>query len=283
MQTLGYYDGKYDEIDKMVVPFDDRSHYYGDGVYDATCAGNHVIFNLDEHVDRFFNSAALLKIEIPHTKQEVKDILNEMVKKVDGDELFVYWQVTRAVAPRNHVFPEGQKGRLWVMIRPSKIGDPSKTLKLMTVEDTRFLHCNIKTLNLIPNCMAMQQAVEAGCDEVVFHRGDRVTECAHSNVHILKDGALKTAPCDNLILPGITRAHRIAQCKAMGIPVIEEPFTVQEMMEADEIFFTSASALCCRIEEIDGQKVGGRDPERIARIQKAAWNEALEEVRQIKG
>ena len=103
MQTLGYYDGKYDEIDKMVVPFDDRSHYYGDGVYDATCAGNHVIFNLDEHVDRFFNSAALLKIEIPHTKQEVKDILNEMVKKVDGDELFVYWQVTRAVAPRNHV------------------------------------------------------------------------------------------------------------------------------------------------------------------------------------
>ena len=73
MQTLGYYDGKYDEIDKMVVPFDDRSHYYGDGVYDATCAGNHVIFNLDEHVDRFFNSAALLKIEIPHTKQEVKD------------------------------------------------------------------------------------------------------------------------------------------------------------------------------------------------------------------
>ena len=92
MQTLGYYDGKYDEIDKMVVPFDDRSHYYGDGVYDATCAGNHVIFNLDEHVDRFFNSAALLKIEIPHTKQEVKDILNEMVKKVDGDELFVYWQ-----------------------------------------------------------------------------------------------------------------------------------------------------------------------------------------------
>ena len=163
MQTLGYYDGKYDEIDKMVVPFDDRSHYYGDGVYDATCAGNHVIFNLDEHVDRFFNSAALLKIEIPHTKQEVKDILNEMVKKVDGDELFVYWQVTRAVAPRNHVFPEGQKGRLWIMIRPSKIGDPSKTLKLMTVEDTRFLHCNIKTLNLIPNVMASELGKQHGC------------------------------------------------------------------------------------------------------------------------
>ena len=110
-----------------------------------------------------------------------------------------------------------------------------------------------------------------------------MTECAHSNVHILKDGALKTAPCDNLILPGITRAHRIAQCREMGIPVIEEPFTVREMMEADEVFFTSASALCCRIEEIDGQKVGGRAPELIAWIQKAAWDEALAEVRQING
>ena len=158
-----------------------------------------------------------------------------------------------------------------------------RSRKAITMEDTRYFHCDIKTINLLPAVIYTQRAEEAGCDETILHRGDRVTECAHSNVHILKDGALKTAPCDNLILPGITRAHRIAQCKAMGIPVIEEPFTVQEMMEADEIFFTSASALCCRIEEIDGQKVGGRDPERIARIQKAAWNEALEEVRQIKG
>lgn len=82
-------------------------------------------------------------------------------------------------------------------------------------------------------------------------------------MHILKDGVFKTAPCDNLILPGITRAHRIAQCREMGIPVVEEPFTLEEMMNADEVFFTSASALCCRIEEIDGKKVGGRDAELI--------------------
>ena len=66
MQTLGYYDGKYDEIDKMVVPFDDRSHYYGDGVYDATCAGNHVIFNLDEHVDRLFRMRNLVFLTVQH-------------------------------------------------------------------------------------------------------------------------------------------------------------------------------------------------------------------------
>ena len=110
-----------------------------------------------------------------------------------------------------------------------------------------------------------------------------MTECAHSNVHILKNGALKTAPCDNLILPGITRAHRIAQCREMGIPVIEEAFSVQEMMDADEIFFTSCSALCCRITEIDGKPVGGRDPQLIKRIQDAAWQEAMDEVAELKG
>lgn len=89
MKTLGYYDGKYDEIDRMTIPFDDRSHYYGDGVYDATCAGNHVIFNMEEHVDRFYNSAGLLRIQIPYTREELKEILTEMVKKVDADEVIV--------------------------------------------------------------------------------------------------------------------------------------------------------------------------------------------------
>ena len=83
MQTLGYYDGKYDEIDKMVVPFDDRSHYYGDGVYDATCAGNHVIVNLDDHVDRLVDSGALLKIGSMHTKEDDKYNVHEKVNKVE--------------------------------------------------------------------------------------------------------------------------------------------------------------------------------------------------------
>ena len=93
---------------------------------------------------------------------------------------------------------------------------------------------------------------------------------------------LHTAPCDNLILPGITRAHRIAQCRELGITVVEEPFTVTELMEADEVFFTSASALCCRVTTINGKPVGGRDEETIRRIQQAAWDEAMGEVAVIK-
>ena len=101
-------------------------------------------------------------------------------------------------------------------------------------------------------------------------------------MHIIKDGVLKTAPCDELILPGITRAHILGICKRAGIPVVEEPFTVEELMAADEVFFTSASALCCRVTTIDGKPVGGRDEATIRRIQKAAWDEALGEVAAIR-
>lgn len=274
MENLGYYNGKFDLIENMTVPFDDRVHYYGDGVYDATCAGNHIIFNLEEHIERFFNSAGLLRIKIPHTKEELKNILNEMVKKVDGDQLFVYWQVTRAVAPRNHAFPD-KPANLWIMIRPSKIGDPKKLLKLITVEDTRFLHCNIKTLNLIPNVMAAQKTAEAGCDECVFHRGERVTECAHSNVSIMKDGKFITPPTDHYILPGIARAHLVKMSKKLGIPVDETPFTVKEMMEADEVIVSSSSNFCLSACEIDGVKVGGKAPELLHKLQDALMEEYL--------
>ena len=175
----------------------------------------------------------------------------------------------------------GEKPSLWVWVKPDSLDPLDRSYRCITCEDTRFFHCDIKTINLLPNVLYTQRAEAAGCEEAILHRGNRVTECAHSNVHILKGGVMKTAPCDHLILPGITRAHRIAQCREMGIPVIEEPFTLEEMMEADEIFFTSASALCCRVGEIDGRSVGGRAPELIRRIQKAAWDEALDEVRRL--
>ena len=279
MENLGYYDGKYDLIENMTVPFDDRAHYYGDGVYDATCAGNHIIFNLDEHIDRFYNSAGLLQIKIPHTKEELKKILNEMVNKVDGNELFVYWQVTRAVAPRKHVFPE-KAAKVWIMIRPSRLGDPNKLLKLITIEDTRFLHCNIKTINLLPNVMASQKGELAGCDEIIFHRGDRVTECSHSSLHIIKDGKFITPPADHYILPGIARAHLIKMCKQLYIPVDETIFTVKEMMEADEVMISSSSNFCLSAYEIDGQKVGGKAPELLHKLQEALMEEYLVATKQ---
>lgn len=272
MKTLGYYNGRFDELDKMMIPMNDRVCYFGDGVYDATLARNYKIFAIDEHIDRFFNSAGLLKIEIPHTKQEVKELLYEMLNKMDSGNMFVYWQVTRGTGLRNHKFTEGP-GNMWVMLKPAELKDMDRKLKLVTAEDTRFFHCNIKTLNLIPSVMAAERAEAAGNDETVFHRGDRVTECAHSNVHIIQDGMLKTAPADNLILPGIARAHLIAMAKKLGIPVNETPYTVDELMNAEEVIVTSSSQLCMVAESVDGKPVGGKQPELIGRLQQALLEE----------
>ena len=278
MKNLGYYNGKFGEIEEMSIPMNDRVCFFGDGVYDATYSRNYKIFTLDEHVDRLYNSASLLGMNIAETKDEMKAILNEMVSKMDTGENFVYWQVTRGSGLRNHVFPENAKTNLWITISHRDIVDTYKKVKLITMEDTRFLHCNIKTLNLIPSVIASEKAKQAGCDETVFHRGDRVTECAHSNVHIIKDGVFITAPTDNLILPGIARAHLIKACKKLGIPVSETPFTVAELMDADEIIISSAGSLCLAAEEIDGKKAGGRAPELLRRLQDEVLREFMEET-----
>lgn len=278
LKNLGYYNGNYGEIEEMSIPMNDRVCYFGDGVYDATYSRNYKIFALDEHIDRIYNSASLLNINITETKDEMKAILQEMVDKMDSGENFVYWQVTRGTAKRNHAFPENEKTNLWITISPKDIVDTYKKIKLITMEDTRFFHCNIKTLNLIPSVMASEKAKQAGCDETVFHRGERVTECAHSNVHIIKDGAFVTAPTDNLILPGIARAHLIRACKKLGIPVSEVPYTVDELMNADEIIVSSSGSLCLAAEEIDGKRVGGKAPELLKKLQDEVLREFIEET-----
>ena len=278
MKNIAYYNGKTGPIEEMMVPMNDRACYFGDGVYDATMAVNHVPMHFDDHIDRIYNSARLIDIEIPMPKEEMKQILQGLIDQVEGDSLFVYWQVTRGVGMRNHPYSGAATGpSLWAWVRPNGMRDVYGAYRCITMEDTRFLHYNIKTINLLPAVIANQRAVEAGCDETIFHRGDRVTECSHSNVHILKDGVLHTAPCDNLILPGIARKHILEICGEQGIPVVEAPFTVDELMAADEVFFSSSSAVTCRVREIDGKPVGMRDEATFAKIRDGYQRKIKEE------
>ncbi len=272
MKELGYYNGTWGPLDQMTVPMNDRASWFGDGVYDATYCRNYKIYMLDAHIDRFFRSAELLKIKIPMTREELATLLQEMVLNVDSHEQFVYWQVTRGYeGSRAHNFSEpALPGNLWVALTLRPVVDTYKPVKLMTMEDTRFLHCNIKTINLIPAVMATHTASEAGCYEAVFHRGDRVTECAHSNVSILKNGVFRTAPTDNLILPGIARANLIRFCGQLGIPVVEEAFTLEELRDADEIIVSSSGAFCIAANELDGRPAGGKAPDLLRALQDTA-------------
>jgi len=279
MENLGYYNGRYDRIEQMTVPMNDRACYFGDGLFEVVYTRNHIPYALEEHMDRMYASAEEIGIRIGLSKEEFSDLLRQLIRKVDSHEQLVYWQVSRGTEMRSHAPMSELTANIWVTIRPMKLRDTYTPMKVITVEDTRFFHCNMKTLNLLPTVLASQAAAKVGADEAIFHRGARVTECAHSNVSILRrDGSLQTAPADNLILSGVARGHLLQFCRAFGIPVIEEPFTVEEMMEADEVIVTSSGTLCRPVGEIDGTPVGGKAPEILKQLQTALVNDFMEKT-----
>ena len=272
MKCLGYYNGKIGPLEEMQVPMCDRGCYFGDGVYEAAYSENGVIFLLDDHLERFFNSAKLLQIEPAHTKQQYKELLTSLLPQLDDTSLLVYWQLTRETAVRNHTFSYGTPN-FWVMIRPYTLFDCLTPFTVILEEDLRHHICHIKTTNLLVNVVTLEKAKQAGCKEAILHRNGRVTECCASNVSIIKNGVFRTAPTDNLILPGISRAHIIMQCKNLGIPVEETPFSTAELFTADEVIISSTGAFCVPVSHIDGKAVGGRAPDILNALREAVFAE----------
>ena len=281
MKSVGYYNGKMGPLEEMTVPMGDRALYFGDGIYEATCVANRVPFALEEHLDRMYNSLRLLEIPFSMERGQVREELQKVIDAAEETPVqFLYWQVSRGVCPRNHPFPGPDvEPSLMAYVKPHAMKPMDRPYKLISMEDIRFKLCNIKTLNLIPSVLANQRAVERGCDEAVLHRGSRVTECAHSNISMLKDGVLRTAPTDELILPGITRKHLLELARTHGIPVEERPFSMVELMNADEVIVTSSSALCMYVESIDGVPVGGKDRPRLKLLQDAYLEKFQRETR----
>ena len=277
MEHIAYYDGKIGLPEELSVPFNDRSHFFGDGVYDAAMGANGKVFLLEDHLDRFYTSAALFRIKVPLAREELATLLTDLLAQVDGPSQFVYWQVVRAsFGDRSHVFNEGDPGVLSAYVNQEDMADPGVPLKLITWPDTRFEHCNAKTLNLLPAVMASQAANAAGAYEAVLHRDGIVTECAHSNVLILKDGTLITHPNDEFILRGIAKTHLIQAAYRAAVPVIERPFTLDELFDADEVIVTASSHLCSVAREVDGEPVGGHDPATIRTLLDIVFREYFE-------
>lgn len=280
MQYVGYYNGEIGDLREMKIPMLDRAVYFGDGCYDATTFANNHIFAAEDHLDRFYNSCKLLEIPFDMSREELQEALQKCIDMNEMDHGMLYWQCSRGTGFRQHNFlPEDVKPNLMIYTVPCELLPMDSTMRLISMEDTRFLHCNIKTLNLIPSVIAYQRCIEQGCQETVFHRGKRVTECAHSNILMLKDGALCTPPRDNLILPGITLKHLLELAEENGIPVKEEPFTMEELKAADEIIVSSSGGLCIQAVELDGQPVGGKDPKNLKILQDAYTEKYKKDVK----
>ncbi|MBQ4108878.1 MAG: aminotransferase class IV, partial [Clostridia bacterium] len=218
MKNLGYYNGKLGEIEELTLPVTDRAFYFGDGVYDAVMCRNNIPYLLKNHIDRIFENAHFLGIVPPISKSELEGLIWELCPLVDGTEKFVYFHISRGSGIRNHEFTK-TPANLFIMIKEQKIDNIYEKMELCTQNDIRYAMCNIKTLNLLPSVLCAENARKNGCGEGVFVRDGFVTECSHSNISILKNGKLVTAPADCHILPGVTRAHLIEAAKKHGVEV----------------------------------------------------------------
>ncbi len=282
MKSIGYYCGEAGELDSLRIPMQDRAMFFGDGVYDFVFGYNGKLFALADHVERFYRSMSRIEIR-PYCDretlyQEIERCM-ELADLQEGEGFQLYLQASRGNCPRNHIFPpESVSSTLLMTVKPFKDPNFRDPLKLVTVEDTRFFHCDIKTLNLLPNVMAAEKAEKAGCQEAVFHRGDNVTECAHSALVILKDGTLTAPPLNELILPSISRAHVMQICEEEGIPTDIRPISLQEVREADEVIVLSTSKLIARADTLDGAPVGMKDADTFFRIRQKYFRRVLDET-----
>jgi D-alanine transaminase len=267
MKVIGYYNGEIGEPQALRVPFNDRALYFGDGVYDATYGRNGKMYKIDSHLKRFYDNLRCMDINFSMPQAELKDILQGLMQKTEGESVFIYWQASRGSELRNHSYSPQIQANLYILLKPAPLKDPDKKVKIITLNDTRYLHCNVKTLNLLPNILAYQQAEREGAGEAAFVRDGQVTECSQSNLFILKDGRVITPPVSRFILPGITRQSILNICKRLDIPYDEKPFGRQELTGADEIFLTSVSRLAIGVSAVDQTPVGGKANELFKTLQ----------------
>ena len=154
--------------------------------------------------------------------------------------------------------------------------------EVCTIEDKRWLHCDIKSLNLLGNILAYDEAVKQGCNEAILNRDGVITEGSHSNVFIVKDGALITHPSNNLILNGITRQIVLMLCERLTIPYEERAFSSEELMAADEVFLTSTTLEITPIVKINGKVIGQTLPVMTRKLQEAYLTEIESECGSLK-
>jgi D-alanine transaminase len=264
LQNLAWIDGLLINLAEAKVPLEDRGYLLGDGVYEVTRVYNGRPFYLSAHLERLQRSADAIRIAIPYSKPQIEKAADELISKSGCGEGYIYMQVTRGSAKRDHLFPADTPPSMTMYTRELNAVLPAEAvapIKCITLPDERWLNCHIKTVNLLPNLLARQKASEAGAVEAILYRpGDLVTEGTRSNVFAVIDGTIRTHPTTNLILPGVTRSIVLSILNDLAIAYREVAFTLQELSKASEVWITSTTMEVNPVAEIDGQPIGGAVP-----------------------
>jgi D-alanine transaminase len=265
MTRVAYVNGRYLPHHAAAVHIEDRGYQFADGVYEVVAVQGGRLVDGDGHLDRLDRSLGELRIAPPMTRRSLEAVMNEVIRRNRIDRGSIYLQMTRAVAARDHPFP--RRGETQVVMTAKRVPPPSPSVaddgvKVITIPDIRWERCDIKTVALLANVLAKQQAREAGAYEAFLVDADgAVTEGSSTNAWIItKDGTVVTRPASNAILDGITRRRVIQLARAAGFKVEERSFTVGELKAAREVFLTSTTSYVTPVSQVDDTVIGNGKP-----------------------
>ncbi|MEG0958272.1 MAG: D-amino-acid transaminase [Erysipelotrichaceae bacterium] len=253
--------GKIVNKNEMDIDVNDRGYVFGDGIYEFVRVYNGKLFALEEHLDRFENSAKLLEMNLNYSRDEIRQFFYDLIDANDLKEGNVYIQFTRGDgAVRNHNYLPYEQQKSVVSGNVSSYGrDVDKIengVSAILYPDKRWLMCNAKSLNLLPNCMAIAEAKRRGANKAILYRDSYITEERAGNVLIVKNGEVFSTPDSPEILPGITKLLALQFCRELHIPYEERKFTINELLEADEVIVTDSKTECCPIIKIEDKVIG---------------------------
>jgi D-alanine transaminase len=282
MSRIAYVNGRYVPHREAHVHIEDRGYQFADGVYEVCTVRKGVPMEEKGHLDRLERSLREMRIEMPMGRAAFALAMRETIARNLVEDGIVYLQVTRGVAPRDHPFPV--KPVRAAVVMTARNGKPAPAawledgVKAIVVPDIRWGRRDIKTVGLLPNCMAKQAARERGAYEAILADEDGVvTEGSSTNVWIVSEGgALVTRPPSNEILNGVTRLEIIKLAAAEGIRFEERAFTLEELRRAREVFVTSASSFVMPVTEVDERPVANGKPGAIAGKLRAAYLRHME-------
>src|SRR5687767_3371101 len=283
---LVYLNGSYLPADGAQLSALDRGFVFGDGVYEVWRVVNGRLFEAERHRERLERGLRELRIGPPDGADAdgLRTIAARLLREnnlLEGHATF-YVEVTRGVAARTHYFPPtGTRPTIFAYTAHFKPieQDRQNGVRAITHPDVRWLRCDLKTVQLLPNVLAKQAAVEAGAFEAIFIRDGVATEGTHSNLFAVLDGELRTHPTSNLILPGITRDVVIELAREQGIPVREEAVRQVDLRRCEELFFTGTTTDVLPVIRVDDFVVGNGRPGPIAGALYRGLAGRMEEVR----
>lgn len=278
--SIIYLNGEYLPLEKAMVSVEDRGFLFADGIYEVVRYYGGRPFQLQAHIQRLQRSAQGVCLPLPKAVAELPTIIARLLAENDLQDTNIYIECTRGTAhPRTHAFPAEPHPTLLVMPQPIHNLPPeaqTRGVSSITAPDLRWQRCDIKSIMLLPNVMAKTQARERGAFEAILVRDGVVTEGSSTNIFAVFDGMLATHPANHHILNGITRQVVLQLAQDLGLFVREEPFTVERMYSAQEVFLTSTTSEVLPITQIDGRIIGNGFPGAVTMRLFQAFKKAVE-------